>query len=405
MVARYDYHRRSLGDGPYGARAKKKSGSLKKSIFLLVFFAFIISLFIYVFPEVDVVLIPATEKVENKFELLVDSHVKQADLAQGVAPARLVELSDSLEKSFPATGEKNVGEKASGLAVFYNQTGLIQPLTPENDLVTDNGLVFHVKHNIEIPKAEVSPEGNIVYGTITAPIVAAEAGEAGNVGAVRLTIIDLPFTKQSKIYAQVKDQLSGGSDKTIKVVSEDDLKKAQNELIGELRPKLRLEMENKLNEGEVLNDKLLDYELAKVDKVVEVDEEVDEFKMKVTLKLKALVWNENKIKQLVIKKISDNLTDNKKVVSSSKDIFKVEVKEADFNKEQAKLEIYTVNQVTLPIDISSLREKIKGLKEYQARRLLLAEPSIKDVRFKFSYSITSRIPKNSNRINIRLVTD
>lgn len=405
MGSRYDYHRRVLGDGPYGGRAKGTGASLRRAVFSLIVFLFVISLFVYVFPEVDVILIPATERVENEFELVADSTVKEADLAQGMAPARLVEVEDSLEEVFPATGEKNVGEKAEGVAVFYNQTGLIQPLTPENDLVTDKGLVFHVKQSIEIPKAEVSPEGDIVYGTITAPIVAAEAGEKGNVGAVRLTIIDLPFTKQSKIYGQVKDKLSGGSDKTIKVVSEDDLTRAKNKLIEQLRPKLRLKLENELSQGEAFNDELLDYEVVKVDKIVEIDEEVDEFKMKVTLKLKALVWNKDEVKRLVIEKISSQLGDNKKVVESSKDVFEVTVDEVNFKKGRAKLKVHTVNQITLPVDIDILRDKIKGLKEYQARRLLLAEPSIKDVRFKFRYSLTSRIPKNGNRINIELAID
>ncbi len=404
-MSRYDYHRRSLGDGPYGAQAKKNGSSLKRTLFLLLVFIFVISLFIYVFPEVDVILVPATQKVENNFDLTLSSRVKKADLENGLAPARKVEVSDSLEKEFPATGEKNVGEKASGEAVFYNQTGLNQPLTPQNDLVTESGQVFHVKTNIVIPKAEVSPEGDIVYGNITVPIVAAEAGSKGNVGPVRLTIIDLPFIKQSKIYGQVKDKLSGGTDKTVKVVSADDLENAQRKLEEELKPKLRQSLKEKLNQGEVLDEKLARYTDLKTDKIVELGEETETFKMKLSLKLEALVWNKEEIKRLVQEKIAAGLEGGKRIVPSSGDVFEAKVAEVDWDKGQAKLKIHSVNQVTLPVDLEALKQKIKGLKEYEARRLLLAEPSIRDVRFKFHYSLTSRIPKNSNRINIKLAVD
>ncbi len=404
-MSRYDYHRRTLVDGPYGAQAKKSGSSLKRTLFLLLLFIFVISLFIYVFPEVDVILVPATQKVENNFDLTLSSRVKKADLENGLAPARKVEVSDSLEEEFLATGEKNVGEKASGEAVFYNQTGLNQPLTPQNDLVTESGQVFHVKASIVIPKAEVSPEGDIVYGTIAVPVVATEAGSQGNIGPVRLTIIDLPFIKQSKIYGQVKDKLGGGTDKTVKVVSADDLENAQRKLEGELKPKLRQFLKDKLNQGEVLDEKLARYTDLKTDKIVELGEETETFKMKLSLKLEALVWNKEEIKRLVQEKIAAGLEGDKRIIPSSVDVFEAKVAEVDWDKGQAKLKIHSINQVTLPVDLEGLKQKIKGLKEYEARRLLLAEPSIRDVRFKFHYSLTSRIPKNSNRINIKLAVD
>ncbi len=66
----------------------------------------------------------------------------------------------------------------------------------------------------EIPKAEVSAEGTIVYGTLVAQVEAKEAGEEGNINPGRLTIIDLAFSKQNKIYGEVKTRLEGGTSKS-----------------------------------------------------------------------------------------------------------------------------------------------------------------------------------------------
>ncbi len=404
MVSNHNYRQR-LKDSPYAMQASGKKHSFKKSLFVLVLILFTISLFIYVFPEVDVTVVPATESAEHNFEITLQAGLPQADYVKNIFPAKIIETEDSLEKTFIATGEKNVGDKAAGKAVFFNQTGLVQPLTTTNSLVTDDGIVFYVQQNVDIPKAEVSPEGNIIYGSITVPIIAAEAGERGNVGPGRLTITDLPFSKQNKIYAEIQTKLVGGSDKVIKVVSEDDLQKAERKLIDELKPKLKQLLRSELGNGETLNEDLLKYETIKVDKVVELDEEVDNFKMKVTLKAKALIWNNNQVRQMILNKIKAGLSSGKKLVKSSRDLFQIEIEKYDLDKGTAVLKIITHNQISLPIKIDKLKEKLKGLKEYEARRLLLSQKNIKDVRFKFRYSLTSRIPKNGNRINIKLAVE
>jgi hypothetical protein len=78
------------------------------------------------------------------------------------------------------------------------------------------------------------------------------------------------------------------------------------------------------------------------------------------------------------------------------------VTEFDLDKGAAVLKINTLNQISLPINMEALKDELRGLKEYEARRILLAKDNIKDVRFKFHYSLTSKIPENGNRINILL---
>ncbi len=399
-MARYDYHQKQIGE--YYSQPKKKKNRLARSFLLLLFFAFIIALFIYVFPEVTVTIVPKTENVTNDREITLDVGLARSDDSKNEYQGRAAEEADYLEKIFETTGEKNVGEKAEGTVTFYNQTGLAQPLTTETNLSNDDGIVFFVKANTTIPKAEVSPEGSIVYGQVTTEIIAKEAGEEGNILPGRLTIIDLPFTKQNKIYGEVAKKLTGGTNKKIRVVSEDDLKNAEKKISEELNPKLRERLKEKLAAGEVLEDSLIAYETVSVEKAVELEEETTEFKMKVFNKAKALIYNKDEIKKNIMDKIIAEAEGGKKLIESSHDVFEMELKEADLAKGQAQLKIHAVNQVSLPIETEKLKEEIKGLTEYEARRLLLSKENIKDVRFKFNYSITSRVPENGNRIRMEL---
>jgi hypothetical protein len=90
------------------------------------------------------------------------------------------------------------------------------------------------------------------------------------------------------------------------------------------------------------------------------------------------------------------------LITTSQDVFRIEIEDFNLDKGTANLKIYTKNQISLPIDTAALKNELKGLTEFEARRLLLDKPNIKDVRFKFRYSITSKIPENGNRINIKL---
>jgi len=369
---------------------------------LCLFFAFLAALFVYVFPEVEVTVVPKTEAVENDFEVMINVGLTKEDLANNKFRGEIIEVEESLSKTFVTTGEKNVGEKAQGEAVFFNQTGLAQPLTMQNKLVTDDGLVFYLKNNIEIFKAEVSAEGNIIYGNLVAGIIAAEAGEEGNVPPGRLTIIDLPFSKQNKIYGEVKNKLLGGTNKVIRVVSEEDLKNAQEKIVAELKPMLKKKIEARLLAGQKLRDELVEYGLESVEKTVELEEEIENFEMKVITKAKALAWDEDKVRENILRKITENNAGDKKLVQTSQDVFEVTLAEFDVNKGTAKLKIHTRNQISLPLDLSAIKDELKGKTEYEARRLLLSQDNIKDARFKFRYSITSKIPQNGNRINIIL---
>jgi len=402
FMTRYDYHQKSIGGEYYSARPKRKKSKIWRVFLLCLFFAFVAALFIYVFPEVDVTVVPKTEAVENDFEVIIDAGLTKEDLVNNKFQGEIVEVEESLSKTFATTGEKNVGEKAAGEAVFFNQTGLAQPLTTQNKLVTDDGLVFYLKDNIEIPKAEVSAEGNIIYGNLVASIVAAEAGEEGNIPPGRLTIIDLPFSKQNKIYGEVKNKLLGGTNKVIRVVSADDLKNAQEKIVAELKPMLKKKIEAGLLAGQKLREEMVEYGLESVEKTVELEEEIENFEMKVTTKAKALTWDEDKVRENILKKIMEKTAGDKKLVQTSQDVFEVTVAEFDVNKGTAKLKIHARNQISLPLDLSALKDELKGKTEYEARRLLLSKDNIKDARFKFRYSITSKIPQNGNRINIIL---
>ena len=157
-----------------------------------------------------------------------------------------------------------------------------------------------------------------------------------------------------------------------------------------------------MDRNQTLHDDLIKFEVLSVEKAVELEEQIDEFKVELKAKIEALVWNEEAVKDMIYSKIETGISSDKQLVETSQDVFDIKVSEFSLEENTAKLSIHTENQVSMPIDINNIKDELNGLSEFEARRLLLGKGDIKDVRFKFNYSITSKIPNNGNRINIKL---
>ncbi|MDR0957270.1 MAG: hypothetical protein LBM09_01680 [Candidatus Nomurabacteria bacterium] len=138
----------------------------------------------------------------------------------------LKQIKKSETMEFDATGEKEVGEKAKGKVIIKNCIEPFNDITLKaGTILTDkgSGLKFALDTDISIPKAIVS--GNLQIG-----IKCTKAGESKPVGVTAVNIgeeYNISGTKDLSVdggyNATPQAAFSGGTKKTIKVVTEADL--------------------------------------------------------------------------------------------------------------------------------------------------------------------------------------
>ncbi len=394
----------------YKTQFKKKPRFRIRGAVFFILIIFFLVLFTYVLPSVTVVVVPETRKIEKEFEIQLTSDESKVDLNRNIFPARIIEASEKGEGSFEATGEKDIGDKASGQAVFYNHTGRSQPLTTQIDLINDQGIAFAVKENITIPPARVDEDGNIVPGEIVAEIEAKEPGEKGNAGPGRINISALDIERQEKIYGEISQGLSGGNSKIVVVVSQEDLDNAKDELIRELEPKVKEKLKKKAGDDMSVIDKLINFDVSEISKSMDVDAEVKNFDMSLNLKAKALVYNNKDLSSFLKDQILKELPAGQTIAESEfgpesqapgKGL-EVEVRNFDINLGMADLKIKAVFPVSEKIDLVKIKRNILGKREKEARRYILSLPNVKDVKFIFSLSLTDKIPKFENKVRVKL---
>ena len=75
----------------------------------------------------------------------------------------------------------------------------------------------------------------------------------------------------------------------------------------------------------------------------------------------------------------------------------------DFNldNESADLKAQIRYDVFPQVDLDGFKDLIKGKPQNDARRIIMQQDNVRDVRFDFSLSLSNKIPNNLNKIDIR----
>lgn len=139
----------------------------------------------------------------------------------------------------PATGTKTVTTKAVGKIIIYNEQATAQRLIKNTRFQSTAGKIYRINESITVPKA-VTKSGKTTIGSLEITIYADEAGAEYNSPATDFSVPGLKNTPQAKmVYARSKGIIAGGASGTTKSVSDQDLKKANDDLRIALETKLR----------------------------------------------------------------------------------------------------------------------------------------------------------------------
>jgi len=144
--------------------------------------------------------------------IAADKSIAAVNLVQKSLPAEVFTASKNVTQSFPASGMANVSLKAHGTLTIYNAySSAPQTLVATTRFATPDGKIFRLTNEVIVPGAQVT-NGQIVPSSITAPIVADQAGPDYNIGPVAKLLIP-GFQKTPKyagFYGVIASGTSGG---------------------------------------------------------------------------------------------------------------------------------------------------------------------------------------------------
>ncbi len=356
-----------------------------------------------VLPTTEITLWPKTEKVNFDLSVLGSMGVSQIDENLNKIPLQAVEVKKTKSGEFLATGEKEINEKARGFITVYNEySSSPQTLVATTRFESPEGKIFRIMESVTIPGAKVE-QAQIIPSSIEVEVVADEAGEDYNIEPTDFTIPGFKGTpKFVGFYGQSKAPMSGGLTGKVKVASTEDVDKAEEGLIEELKNELRQALEEQIPDDLKIMEGGLKEEITTIS-TIEPGTKTDKFTIEMKALTQVLLYKEEDLKNLVDLNLISQVSDNKVPLSETQQISWDEPV-IDWVKGEALLSLKVEEEVAWQIDIQSLKQELVGQSEVEVRKYLANQEEIEKAKVSFWPFWVKKIPSQEKKIEIIIET-
>lgn len=374
-------------------------------VFCLISFIIVGIIFFVVLPKAKIKVIPKTEPFSNELEVSAVKDFEGVDYEGGIIGGNIKNLEVKSDKEeFEATGEKDVGEKAKGNIILYNDYSSNPQILVASTRFQSQGKTFYSLVEVTIPGARIE-NGKKVPGEVEVLVEAEKSGESYNIGPSNFVIPGLAPERQNDIYGKSKQSFSGGTSKKIKIVSEEDLTKAKDNLLDKASKKGIEELEKEIGKDKIFIESTARKEITEIKTNGEVDKEASSFEMEVKVSVWIMEINKDNLKSIVFADLKKDIPQEKFFINESIDEG-VSYENKNFDLEHGKLDFKVkVNKlVAWQLDENLIKKSIKGKTSDEVRKYMLENSSIRNVNVSFWPFWVKKVPQIEKKIEIILDT-
>jgi len=259
--------------GRNGDNFNKKNGRVSRfaiwgiAIFAVLFLLFVLLQF---FSGTIVEIVPLQKNVTIDGNFIAQKGVKETDLS-----FKLVVLDSSLSGEVTATGEKNVEKKASGNIIIFNKySSKPQKLIKRTRFETPNGKIYRIDKYVMVPGTTIK-NGKVTPGSVEVTVYADIPGEEYNTGLTDFTIPGFKGDPRfNKFYARSKTPIENGFSGVVKIASDEDVLKVEEELQNSLKETLLMQARSQVPEDFVLYDDAVFFSFKNTSNQLETNKDV-----------------------------------------------------------------------------------------------------------------------------------
>ncbi len=350
----------------------------------------------------------------------VTIHLKHADISldnkafqakqqsPDAVPFQIMSLSGEQTVKLTPTGEKRVTAKASGKIVVYNAyNNQPQTLIKNTRFQSSDGKIFRTDSLVVVPGMKKTG-GKDVPGSVTVTVFANEAGPEYNIGLVDFTVPGFKGSPRfSKFYARSKTAMSGGTDGMVKVISDDDMKKAKDSMTASLREKLIADALAQKPKGTVLYPNAMFFTFTDT-----VNNSVTSEEKEVPLTLKgtvdAILFDETALsRQIAQTSVSLGNDEEIKINNIEKLDFSWKTPRGNAPEKTETLDFSlngTANAVW-GVDENAMKNKLAGVKKEEFTAIMSQFPGVEKSKPSFNVFWRSCFPKTAEKIRIETLID
>lgn len=365
---------------------------------LIFFVAVIFSYFLFLKATITVVIDP---KIIEQNKSILFSTTETTDPSKNTIKGKLVSISEDGNVSAPATGKKDVGTKAKGSVIIYNDSDTAKTLVGGTTLKALNGLEFTLDSSTTIKAvASHSANENPPPEKTTANVTANQLGKESNLpSGTKFTVANF----DTSILVAINDNpFSGGTKKEVTVISKNDSTKLEADLIKQLEDKAKEDLQKQLGKNTVLLPVFLAEILGKKSLNAKVGDETNQLTLTGTVEYQGISYSKDDLIKLSKSLLSKNIPPSQEIDYNNIKASVLDIKQENNEKIEASLNIKTL---LLPkIDQAKMTKDLKGKPFKTVEDALYKLPQVANVTIRLSPNLPF-LPKNlPTRIgNIKII--
>lgn len=303
-------HTAAVGELPKDKRVPNFKGLNKKIFAIVVVFLVVATLILgYIFlPTAKVTLIARAQRTPVSVKFSLDAGTKKSNYNSGDIAAEQVSTTKQVNAQFSATGQKDVGQKATGTVKLSNATSSNQVNVSAGTVLSSGGKTFTLTQAAIVPGATVN--GGIVPGTINATISATQNGDSYNLNNATFSVA----SAGPQITAT--GTTSGGVSRVTTVVSQADIDKAKQALVESATTSAKSELQNKAGDNQRVFEQTLTVEATAVTSSVPIDGEASTSTINAQIKFSELAARNSELDELFKTQIQNQVPQGSEIYQS-----------------------------------------------------------------------------------------
>lgn len=361
------------------------------AFFIVIF----LSAFYWLLPHATVTILEIPKPIDEATTITINPTATVADSASKIVPGKKQEQSVNGEKVVSVTGKKQIGDPAKGSLTIYNKS-LDSKTFPKGSVLSSGSLKFTLDSEVRVASASENI-GSITFGKATANITASAIGTASNLPAG--TEFNFSDYSASIAIARNDQPLTGGTSKSITVVSRADMDALVKLLTDELVEKAKTNLGGSVGGKEKLIDDTISTAVTGKDFTEELDQEATQLHGKLTVTVSGISYNEEDIATLMKGVVDTKLPSGYALANSETSIKVTDVKVKKDNTITAAVQFHSVAIPT--IDTNVIKKSLAGKSIKAVQDYLRSVAGVGGVEFSFRWTLfKDRLPINANNISV-----
>lgn len=355
-----------------------------------------------VLPRATVEITVKTEPLSFETELTVDKAASAVNASRRTIPGQLQEIRKPASREFPATGERDVADKAQGTITVYNSySSSPQTLVATTRFLSPDGKLFRTATTVTIPGAKIE-EGQIIPSSLDVAVVADAPGADYNIGPSDFTIPGFEGTPKFKAFTgKSKTAMAGGAKGRVKVVSTGDLDGARRTLEGDILKEVEGELKEQIASDLTLIEGASAVTVLEAVSSVPVHGVADRFTYTVRVVGRAMVFSGGDLHRILDETLRERLAANRTTRSENRRVSYVQV-QPDFDRGTMALVVRVEETLASRIDSDALKRDLAGRNHVAAQQYVDTRPAIDRIQVTLWPFWVRAIPRNPAKIAVRI---